>query len=422
MKLLNKTTKLYLSIAIPVFIVCACIFYYLLVWIITAKVEESLLAEKEEVTSQLKESESIPSNLMKEYHIKEISKNRYIQDQFRNISIYDPIEEEEEPYRQLYGSIMVKGEFYEIIISRSLVESDDLIYGIIIIGVLLFGLLTLCFVIINRRISKSLWDPFYDILNKLKRYKLDDKREIAFNDTAIEEFNELNKVAGDMMFRIQNDYKNQKQFIDNVSHEIQTPLAVINATLEELIQYDNLTKKEMELIQSVNDTAAQLSKLNKSILLLSKIENRQFTDVENVKLISLIEDVSDGYTEQINSKYIKLSKEFKEPLEIQMSPVLAEILINNLIQNSVRHNIKSGLINIKMVDSTLEIANTGEGLEAPAELMFEKFAKQSKAEDSTGLGLSIVKQICDLYGFGVTYEVKGHIHVLKVSFNAGDYE
>lgn len=420
MNLINKTTRLHLIIAIPIFIVIAVAMYYIISSVIIAKVDESLITNKENIIDNILERRFIDSSyidLSSIYSLEEITEREFGKDKFSNINVYDNLETEYEPYRQLSTSFTVNNNHYELKMRRSLVESESLIASIILIVFILFLLLTLSYLIINRRLMVSIWAPFYVTLKKLNRFKIDNNRPVVFEDTKITEFNQLNRTVDEMIRRIQNDYKRNKKFIDNIAHELHTPLSIIRGNIEVFVQGKNLSNEDLALIQSIENTVERLTRINRTLLLFSKIENNQFIETSKIDFGRLIKKIIKENEDYIEFEKIEVQDYLKTDNFVEMNKDLAEILFINLIQNSIKHNTEGGIIKLKSEEDYLEIANTGTRLGINPDQLFEKFVKKSKSSESVGLGLTIVKQICDLYDFNIKYSIKGHIHIINIHFN-----
>jgi signal transduction histidine kinase len=215
-----------------------------------------------------------------------------------------------------------------------------------------------------------------------------------------------------MTGKIIRDYETLKNFADNASHEMQTPLAVINSKLDLLIQEPNLDNKQVTQLQAMYDAVARLTKLNQSLLLLAKIENNQFTQAETVKLDVLIKEKLLQLEDLINAKHLRMHTDL-EPVQAKLNDYLADILLNNLLSNAIRHNTDNGRIDIRLRSRELMISNTGSFLTFPAAGIFDRFTKGAYSE-GTGLGLAIVKQICDRYNFKIAYSSRNETHSFSI--------
>lgn len=416
MKLLNKTSIYYLVFALPVFVVCSGLLYYFISKQIIDGLDESLSKKKTVIEHKLKSG--ISPDFLKDDEItfKLLGENTgdfnyHISDTL----LYDSMEAEMIPFRT-YRTIVNDGNNnYELSINKSYIETDDLIASILYPVIFLFIALLAGFFLINWFISRKLWLPFYKTLKQLDHYKIDET-QIEFDSSAIKEFSELNLVLTSMTEKIHNDFICQKQFIENASHEIQTPLAVIKNKIELLIQSKKISEADMQIIQSVYNASNKLSSLNKALLLLSKIENNQFKEVEEIRFNQLIEQILDRFTDIISLKNIHLSKRLDGKIIHKMNPVLADILISNLIQNSIRHNITNGTITIQLLEKSIIISNTGSTSVGNTTELFERFKKSETSTESIGLGLAIVKEICDNYTIEINYTCINTIHTVQLNF------
>lgn len=424
MKLLQKTSRLYVMWSIPVLVVCGIGFYFLLQRVITWQVDKSLREERRIIISFLHEGSEDMSelykNLTSSFYLVEIPRSRKIADTYALVHLADEKRKSNySPYRVLRCSIHVGEKNYELIIQKSLVQSDSLMYSVALLTLLLLVLLMVGFMLVNLSVAQRIWKPFYETLEKLRDFRADNTPRTGFPETGVVEFDQLNEVAGRMTERIQGDFTRQRQFIENVAHELQTPLSIINSNIELLAQNERLSEKEVTMLQVINETASRLAKVNSTLLLLSRIENGQFLSREFVDIRELVEKRVAEYLEQIREKNIQTNLKALKPQLILINPVLADTLVRNLIQNAVRHNKMDGSITIKTGKNHLEVSNTGAKLkEADAGKMFDKFVRGNTGSDSpgTGLGLAIVKQICDTCNYTVSYEHKGFTHTLKVKF------
>ena len=292
---------------------------------------------------------------------------------------------------------------------------DFRIVSIIYPILLLFIVLLAGFFVINWYVSKKLWKPFYQTLEQLNHYKINEHSK-KFNSTSIQEFSELNRTLSTMTEKMHNDYVSQKQFIENASHEIQTPLAVIKTKIELLIQSTNLNENDMQIIQSVYNASNKLSSLNKALLLLSKIENNQFVDSEKIQFKQLIEKNLEHFEDLISIKDIQIEKDYKVVPTHQMNPILADILITNLIQNAIRHNTKGGFIKIELTENSVKLSNSSETTVEDTNELFNRFKKSEGSADSIGLGLAIVKEICENFDIHLRYSSENKVHTLLLSF------
>ncbi|HWJ25915.1 MAG TPA: HAMP domain-containing sensor histidine kinase, partial [Flavisolibacter sp.] len=331
-------------------------------------------------------------------------------------NIYNPITQRITPYRMLSSNVVIRGRHYVIQLKSSLVNNEDLIQSIVLVEVILLVLIGTGLVLINRRLSRQIWDPFYKSLEKLRNYKVESDDPVHFENTGIYEFNDLNKTIHDLTERNKQVYMSQKEFTENASHEMQTPLAVLQTKLELLMQTEPITEEQASIISSLNDTSSRLSRLNRSLLLLTKIENKQYQDTESVQVDAVCDKVIELLASHAALKEISFQKEYKSLAIVQVNRSLFEILVSNLLTNAIRYNYKGGVINVKVDEKTLIIENTGTDHVPDKDKIFDRFHKEGTNSQSIGLGLAIVKRICALYNFTIAYDYINNLHTFTVHF------
>jgi signal transduction histidine kinase len=269
----------------------------------------------------------------------------------------------------------------------------------------------------NRVLLRKLWRPFRNTLEQLSQFSFSSKNKIALQQTDIDEFKELNQTVLFMTQKVTKDYQTLKAFTENASHEIQTPLAIIKNKIELLSQSENLAENDINVLQSVNEAAARLSRLNQSLLLLAKIENLQFADVEMIDFSFMLNRYLNNFDELVQAKGLKVLKRIGEKVFIKMNESLAEILISNIISNAIKHNFAGGEITVELTSKMFRVSNTGPEPHMETRELFGRFKKESTSGDSLGLGLSIVKTITDIYGFPITYHYNDQQHIVEIIFH-----
>ena len=321
------------------------------------------------------------------------------------------------PFKKLTGRLSFNGKNYLITTYVSSIEFYHLIIKVFITEACILALLLIAIVVLNRKSSGFLWKPFLSTVEKVNVYDVTRNQSLTLPaETGTTEFNELNKVISALIERVNTAYHNQKQFVENASHEMQTPLAIIRSKLELLINQPNLTEKNASLIADITEANDRLSQMNRTLLLLARIENNQFPETEQVdvsELLKKIIEVFKGHYEDLPG----FNTVIENTLVLQVNRVLIDVLISNLIKNAIEHNQPKGNINISLSKNILTIKNTGPALTVSPQDLFERFKKGSHQTKTTGLGLALVKQICNLYHFTVTYDYDEGWHRVIVIFN-----
>lgn len=423
MKLAAKYNRVTLIASIIVFIFTGVIYYSVIHYILTGQLDRDLAIEEDEIAAYVKTNGKLPqAGSFKEqkvsYSLIDSGHNferRYFYNDYFNKS-----EQKIEPGRSLIYTVEVNGKLYSVTVTKSRVESEDLVRIIVLITLSVTILLLITLLLINRFILNNIWKPFYGILSQMKAFNLADKNDIRIESTKIDEFTELNTAVAAMSLRVKQDYRELKSFTDNASHEMLTPLAVINSKLDTLIQTETFSDSQGELIEDIYVAVGKLSRLNQTLLMLAKIENNLIADQETIALDNLIRQKARQFQELLQLHNINLRTDLAHK-QINMNKHLADMLINNLLSNAIRHNYKDGQIFIELNDSQLIVSNTSLDTALIADKVFERFYKNT-ASEGMGLGLAISNQICNLYHFKLNYAYQNSQHIFTVSFLEGELQ
>ncbi len=420
MKLLTKTSLNYLSVTLFIFMFGTIAFYYLLRSQVNQNINIELEKRKNIIINQLLSAHSTvvtPPNHNEKVIISELSEIPYPKLNFYDTLFYDNVGKKYVAYRQLGFIANFNNSDYYIQIFKSLEETDNLIVRIFIIMTILVIFIIATLLITVRQTSLRAWNVFYDTIKKINNYDINSHNDFSLKESDIKEFDDLNKVLISMTERIKRDYSNMKEYTENASHELQTPLAIINSKMELLIQSQNLDKKQFNAVIDAYEASNRLSKLNKTLLLLAKIENRQFPESKSINPQLLIITQLETLEDLIESKKINVIKQFEKDVTIIINPYLAEILFSNLLKNAVRHNLNEGELIIKISNNFICISNSGPELKIDKDFLFERFHKQSSSPESLGLGLAIVKEICEVYGYIVSYNYETNFHNFTIDWS-----
>jgi signal transduction histidine kinase len=428
MKLLSKYNRVNLITTIIIMFITSLAYYQAISWVLTRQKDKDLEDEEMEIFEyvalnrhlpqtfetkhqQISFSEAKPNSLKREFidtiFFKKWDKNNPKRYKYHALGEY-------EPGRGLISSVSVASKYYKILVIESKVETEDLLQIIFYITI---GVIILLFVVLfatNRLILNRLWKPFYSLMQELKAFNIAEPMSIPKIDTSIDEFKDLNTVVADMTTKAKTDYVALKYFTENASHELLTPIAVINSKLDTLIQTDNFSERQSKLLSDLYTGVSRLNRLNQSLLLLVKIENRLLQDQQIINIRELTEEMIVQFEEIFNDKELKLTYELNEK-EIYANRYLIEILISNLITNAIRHNYAGGEIAIHLTDENFVIQNTGDNAPLPLEKIFMRFHKSSGSEGS-GLGLTISRQICENFNLVLNYRYASPYHNFVVTF------
>lgn len=330
---------------------------------------------------------------------------------------YSSLSNEIEQYRNFQKKINLFNQDYLITFRTSLVEKEDLLQSILFLQITLLLFLFIGSIVINKNISKKLWKPFRDILDFLKHFELDQNIAIAPKKLQIDEFNELNQEIHQLIDRTQKTYNLQKEFTENAAHELQTPIAIIKSKLELFYQDKNLTQNQSLLVDQMNQTLNKLNELNKSLLLLAKIENQQFTFKDAILLSQIIEETVDELAFFAESKSQEIKINIVEEANIKGNAILLNQLLKNLLINAIQYAPENGVIELELFKKGLIIKNDGDPFVFSEEYLFRRFAKPEQNEvGGNGLGLAICKKIADVHQLQLSYSYQKNQHQFILNF------
>lgn len=402
--------------------VWACCFYFIIMHEIEDETNDSLENYKEIIIKTVLADSTLLRDhvdIMTRYYIREVPESEadLDTDEFFDSTTYIEIEMEYEPVRVLRTWFMTsERKFYELTIETSTLEKEDMAEAIFWSIFVLYLTLLCCILLVSHFVFRSSFRPLYTLINWLKGYRLGKQPVPLVNETKVEEFRILNSAIETVMERNTAMYNQQKQFVENASHELQTPLAICMNKLELLSENPDCTEEQLSEIAGINDTLRGIIKMNKSLLLLSRIDNKQFPDTSEVNLNNLIGRFLPDFKEMYEHKNIQVVYTESATLLYKMNESLASTLISNLLKNAFTHNIENGTIAISLTERTLSIANSSETPALNEAILFNRFEKQTHKKESTGLGLAIVKSISTIYGIDIKYAYNG-MHQFILTFD-----
>lgn len=424
MKLINHIA-IRLSLALmPVIALWAMVFYFVMVDEINDEADDLLESYAEQLMTKKLSGQELPvTNIMTDGHYSISQVAESYADTHPGMEYYDAdfyIQEtdETEPARFLKTIFRDKaGRCFELIVSTPTFEKDDLIETILWWLLALYIILIFTVVIITLAVFQKSMKPFYDILDWLNSYTPCHSHSILSVNTDIDEFRQLEKAASNAADRSDEAFENQKQFIGNASHELQTPLAVLGGRIDLMIDSDTLSEENMgELIQMKREIG-HISRLNKTLLLMTKIDNGQFPEISDVDLTDLVIRQKEMFSEIFISKNMICHLNNPAPdVYIRMNETLASVLVSNLIKNAFVHSREKGEITITLTQEALTIANSGDSALDGAHI-FDRFYQGAKKEGSTGLGLALSKAVADRSGMELSYSFINGMHIFRLSFN-----
>lgn len=421
MKLLSYT---YRKLALLLFLLMAVwgvLFYYAIIDEVVDETDDTLENYGEILMESALHDPSIletEGSLMSFYKFTPISEEegRHYRQVFYDATVYIELEDEDEPVRVMCTAFrMPDGQYYELKLMISILERDDMVEAMLWYLGALFLLFLICTSIGIQLVLKGVFRPLHRLLDWLHCIQPGKEVPPLDNPTRIREFRQLSDAALDMGNRSYKAYEEQKQFIENASHELQTPLAIVRGKVELLAESEGMTEQQMEQLDEIYATLGRAVKLNKSLLLLSRIENGQYTEMEDVSVDEILDELLPDLMDIYEHKQVRLIRKREEqPFIIRCNHSLAQILVSNLVKNSLLHNREGGELQVLTTPTSLVIKNTGD-VPLDGEKLFRRFYHgMDGKKDSTGLGLAIARSIALSSSLKLTYEWQDGMHTFRL--------
>ena len=421
MKLLSYT---YRKLALLLFLLMAVwgvLFYYAIIDEVVDETDDTLENYGEILMESALHDPSIletEGSLMSFYKFTPISEEegRHYRQVFYDATVYIELEDEDEPVRVMCTAFrMPDGQYYELKLMISILERDDMVEAMLWYLGALFLLFLICTSIGIQLVLKGVFRPLHRLLDWLHCIQPGKEVPPLDNPTKIREFRQLSDAALDMGSRSYKAYEEQKQFIENASHELQTPLAIVRGKVELLAESEGMTEQQMEQLDEIYATLGRAVKLNKSLLLLSRIENGQYTEMEDVSVDEILDELLPDLMDIYEHKQVRLIRKREEqPFIIRCNHSLAQILVSNLVKNSLLHNREGGELQVLTTPTSLVIKNTGD-VPLDGEKLFRRFYHgMDGKKDSTGLGLAIARSIALSSSLKLTYEWQDGMHTFRL--------
>lgn len=417
MKLSHYISVRFIGATVVILLVAIPLFYFVIMKIMQTNVDESLEFQKQWILKKLANDK--PENFswndqnMTINEVKEILRN---EDRFQTKNIYLENDDEFVNHRVLDFYTQTDGKKYHIKLKKSLLENEDILEAIVLLLLMLLGFLLLSLMVINHQVEKKIWKPFYKLLDQLKTYRIDKHQTPDFTKTPVNELNDLNNSISDLVDRNQKQYRSQKEFTENASHEMQTPIAVVQSKLELLMQTEPLSQEQAKFIENICEAISKMSKMNKGLLLLAKIENHQFGNLKEISVQQTAGKIIEDILPMIEDKNLHYIFETEGDKMVIADETLLHILLVNLISNAIKYSNKNGFLKLKLTETQFLISNTSDKEKLDESKLFRRFQKQNTEQESNGIGLEIAHTICEIYHWKLSYNYSEDYHFFTIDF------
>jgi len=419
MRLLNKLTMYYLLISVVVFGLGGIVAYNLISEEISSETDYYLDTILDRIDRRLdswvESDHDITRMNSDRVHIRELTSGVQTEPVFSDTLAMHPYLNTMETMRKLSATREVGGRVFKVEINDVIVEKDDIYESVVKIITRLFALLALFLVIGGAIISRYLMKPFYRTLNRMDAFEVQGNAPMVLPGSNIKEFRQLNQFLARMTGRAQKEYQSLKKFSENASHELQTPLAIANGKLDLLLQDGPLSEAQYKNVSSAQQALNRISKLGKSLSILTKIDNKEFDPSEEIDASDMVLQCVEDFRELFDLKGLDLAVDVAPDVHIKLNRHLGAIMFNNLFHNSIKHNLEGGRVAVSLSTQGFKIENTGHEPTRPRSEMFQRFAKDNGHPDSSGLGLAIVKEICEYHKLDLDYSFEGS-HTVSIDF------
>ncbi|SMO46899.1 sensor histidine kinase [Fodinibius sediminis] len=420
MKLINKFISIYLVVTVIVLGIGGYISYFVIKGELDNELKWRFMDRIDRVTHLLQQGKHFhhpktrgddDRNLV----IQPLPVNREPETIIEDTLVWHDRLQQMEPNLKVSAYRTVEDTTYFISTYGALVETDDITEAVVQILLWILGLQVIGAIGVGVIVSGRLFKPFRETLDRIRQFNIQNKEPILATETNVKEFDDLNRFVEEMTRKAVADYKNLKEFAENASHELQTPLSITKGKMELLTETD-LTPEQYQYVEASQRAIKKLSRLSESLALLTKIENHEFTSKDEVNLTDLIRQSTTSFDEFIKLNGLHVETNLEEDVILNIHPVLADIMWTNLFQNAIKHNVEKGEIRITLTPTELEIRNTGKPLNIDPNTLFKRFKKADHGMDSIGLGLSIIKQIADQNGYTIAYDYRDNWHTITITF------
>lgn len=410
--LIKKTSRTFLLTGIFLATLSCIALYFYTRDLLQSEIEEELHSTEGRITDAIKNHQTLYSLApITEVTIVDSVKPETLKDTL----LFDPSQNEMELFRELSTYKTIDNVTYHIVIRTLVVETEEILIAIVLSNIIIFSLAFIFLFYFNTAQNLRIWKPFFDNINQMKRFSVTSNEPLELVESDVLEFSELQTHIQSLTNKVKIDYENLKQFTENVSHEIQTPLAIIQAKIDNIINEHSINDKQFEQVTSIQKDIQRLKQLNKKITILTKIDNNQFVNIEEVSISQIVNEKVADYKELEIKNIVHLAD---ENLVVSIDPYLAEILVNNLISNAIKHSLQNENIVIYTNQNSIIVCNPGEKAIQNPEKLHLRFYREKNNFKSTGLGLSIIQKICDLHGYTMSYKFENDLHVFTILFKA----
>lgn len=412
MRLLQRSLLMQACVALIVLTVAAVAVFLALRQMIESEIDEQLTDRVEGVFAHLvaNEDPGDPSVRISQ------AEHRRPGSAFSDVFITGISDDGPEPYRELRVVREVNGRMLALVLRTSRLEWEDFSETIFTVFLVAAALLVFGGFVSTALMSRSLWRPFFQNLEKLRQFSVRQNQPVEWTPSGIHEFSQLSASLASLTERVRDEYRVLREFTDNASHEMQTPLSIIRTKLDGMRQHPALDGELAESLEGAAAAADRLSRLNRSLILLAGLEAGHYDVSRFVDISRLVMTQTAMMNELFLERGLRLDTRIEQGVSSPGNAYLIEILITNLLSNTIRYSSGDPTVRLELNHGTLEVSNAGSPLEQPFEELCKRFVKGRADSGTAGLGLAIVHEITLRHGWSLEYSYEEGRHVFLVRF------
>lgn len=422
MKLIYSIALWLASALLPIMVLWGTLFYFAMVGEINDEADDSLDDYATLIISRCQEGRPLPSlnngsnNSYTITPIDDAEVAEYCGPRYYDREVYIPEKGETEPARVLSRLFVDnEGRHLRLEVATPTFEKEDLRETILYWAIFLFGALLLVIVIISIFAVRRALRPLYALLRWLDGYTPGEHSATVPSGSSIVEFKALSEAAQSAVNRSEAMLAQQKQFLGNASHELQTPLAVIGNRVDYLVDHTSPTEEQLAELLRIKQSLRHSVRLNRTLLTLARIESGEVGQSDHIDVVPMIGELIESLDDVYSARELSVEITGSEHLWVDINESMLRMMVVNLLKNAYVHAPEHSTIDVRIYGRSLTVSNRGaESLDASS--VFDRFYTKSAREGSTGLGLTIVKSVCDHYGYEVSYNFDDGYHRFVVRF------
>jgi signal transduction histidine kinase len=425
--LLNKSLQSFAVYSLLVLVASIPVYFFLIdnIWINEIDENNALIAQRTEIelnhlqldSDELEKSLFLWNKVQPHTQLSKIASTTIIPDSLYTVSRQNPYASKKDinRFRGLSKTIQIQNSKYLLSVETIIEESEETIWEITKLTFLFYILLIIGFLCLNKWLSDKLWQPFRQTLQQLKSFQLNKQSKIEFQKSDTVEFEQLNDSLNHLIDENIKVFKTQKEFTENASHELQTPLAIIKGKLDLLLQQESITNEQYLIVEEINTVLTRASRINKNLLLLAKMENNQFQISKSINISKISTEVTRNLQSYFSSQKKQFTVAIESNITLDCNATLVEVILNNLLLNTIKHSNNEALTHLAITKQGITVSNSGTQPLLEGKL-YTRFASMTKNATSSGLGLAIIKQICEVHGWKIQYTFDKNNHIFTVLF------